>query len=541
MNDALRLAGGLGLFLLGMVVMTEGLRAVAGDALNRVLYRFTKSPATGALTGAGVTALLQSSSATTVATVGFVSAGLLTFPQSLGVLFGANIGTTMTGWLVALIGFKLSLGTAMLPLLLVGVLLRLFTSGRWRHLGWALAGFALIFLGIEQLRSGMQSFEGALTPDMLPGDSLGGRLALVGIGVAITLVTQSSSAGVAIALTALHTGAIAFPQAAAMVIGMDAGTTSTTALATIGGSPQTKRTGWSHVIYNLLTALGALLFLPLYIAALDQWVPGARGADPELALVGFHSAFNTLGVLLVLPFTRRFAALMIRLIPDRGPALTRRLDLGLLADAAAATPALWATTRDLAAHTFAAVGDHIRKRGARADGRLSDLESAVDETRRYADRLPRGDGAHDVYRFATMHCLDHLDRLLDRARQTERVEAAHRDPRLRALTLEFAEALRTMPLDTAEALGHAEAACLRRRDALHAERRPFRAATIERVGADHHLEEAIARLDAVRWLHRSAYHAWRILHHLCVAEGVEHTPRPDEIPARSEQDPDEVD
>ncbi len=523
--------------------MTEGLRALAGDALNRVLYRFTKSPPTGALTGAGVTALLQSSSATTVATVGFVSAGLLTFPQALGVLFGANIGTTVTGWLVALVGFKLALGTAMLPLLLVGVLTRLFADGRLRHLGWAVAGFALIFLGIEQLRTGMESFEGVLTPDMLPGDSLGGRLALVGIGVVITLITQSSSAGVAIALTALNSGAIAFPQAAAMVIGMDAGTTSTTALATVGGSAQTKRTGWSHVIYNLLTALGALLFLPAYVAVLGRWAPVATGANPELTLVGFHSAFNVLGVLLVLPFTRRFGAMMVRLIPDRGPALTQRLDLGLLGDAAAATPALWATVHDLSANALAVGSERLREAELppAVAGRLVDLESAVAETRRYADRLPHGDAAYDPYRFATVHCLDHLDRLLDRYRQSERARTAQLDPRLRELAGSLGADLSAARLDTPTELVDAESELLRARKGLRDARRSFRAETVERVGPELHLEDAIARLDAVRWLHRTAYHAWRIAYHLCIAEGLDLVSAEPEIPPRSEQDPEEVD
>ena len=424
----MQLSGGLGLFLLGMVVMTEGLRALAGDALNRALFRFTKSPLSGALSGAFATALVQSSSATTVATVGFVSAGLLTFPQALGVMFGANIGTTITGWLVALVGFKLSLGAAMLPLLFLGMLLRLFGSGWVRRAGWALAGFALIFVGIEQMRAGMAPFEGQLSPAVLPADSLGGRLVLVGLGAAITIITQSSSAGVAIALTALNAGAIGFPQAAALVIGMDAGTTSTTALATLGGSPQTKRTGWSHVIYNLLTAVGALAFLPLYVIAADAWFASATVQNPELALVGFHSTFNILGVLLVLPFTRRFGAMMVRLIPDRGPALTRRLDLTLLEDVGAATPALWSTVRELSQRVFELLCRCLREPpGPRSSRELhQELGLAIAETRRYADQIPRAverrrtrpapdeSRPPERYRVAALHCLDHLDRLLDR-------------------------------------------------------------------------------------------------------------------------------
>ena len=132
---AIQALGGLGLFLLGMVIMTEGLREMAGDAIRSALMRFTSSPTTGAVTGAVSTAILQSSSATTVAAVGFVGAGLMTFTSSLGIIFGANIGTTITGWLVALLGFKLKLGAIMLPLIFVGVIMRMFTRGKTRPAG----------------------------------------------------------------------------------------------------------------------------------------------------------------------------------------------------------------------------------------------------------------------------------------------------------------------------------------------------------------------------------------------------------------------
>ena len=133
--------GGLGLFLLGMIVMTAGLRELAGDAIRTALMRFTHTPSSGALTGATCTAILQSSSATTVAAVGFVAAGLMSFTSALGIVFGANLGTTVTGWLVALIGFKLKIGLLAMPMVLVGAILRLFGSGKLRSAGFALAGF----------------------------------------------------------------------------------------------------------------------------------------------------------------------------------------------------------------------------------------------------------------------------------------------------------------------------------------------------------------------------------------------------------------
>ena len=194
---ALEAIGGLGLFLIGMSVMTDGLRRLAGRGLRTVLRRFTRSPSSGAAVGATTTAIVQSSSATTVAAVGLVGAGAMTFAQSLGIIFGANLGTTVTGWLVLLFGFKVELGTLAFPIVFAGALGITFGRGRWTALGYALAGFGLLFIGIDLLQGGMAGLEGRLTPDSFPPDTWRGRLQLVGLGVLITLITQSSSAGVA--------------------------------------------------------------------------------------------------------------------------------------------------------------------------------------------------------------------------------------------------------------------------------------------------------------------------------------------------------
>ncbi|MDX1698800.1 MAG: Na/Pi symporter, partial [Thiohalobacterales bacterium] len=300
-------AGGLGLFLLGMVIMTDGLRTLAGDATRHILMKFTHTPASGAATGAITTALLQSSSATTVAAVGFVSAGLLTFPSALGIIFGANIGTTITGWLVALLGFKLKVGTLMLPLILAGTLLRLFAGGRRAAFGFGLAGFGLIFIGIDFMQTGMSGFGDIISPDRLPGDTLGGRLLLVLLGMLATIITQSSSAGVATTLTLLFAGMVNFHQAAALVIGMDIGTTFTALLATIGGTTGARRTGLSHVIYNFITAVLALSLIDIYVAGWEQLAPGVLAMQGEIGLVAFHTLFNILGVIFILPFTGLFA------------------------------------------------------------------------------------------------------------------------------------------------------------------------------------------------------------------------------------------
>ena len=521
--DILTVLGGLGLFLLAMVVMTEGLRALAGDTLNRALVRFTKTPWTGALFGAGVTAVVQSSSATTIAIVGFVSAGLMTFPQSLGALFGTNIGTTATGWLVALVGFKLQLSSIMLPVLFAGVMLRLFGRRRARDLGWALAGFALIFIGLDMLQGGMAAYEGVVTPADFPGDGLGGRLLLVLIGAGITLVTQSSSAGVATALTAVHSGAITFPQAAAMVIGMDVGTTATTLLATIGASPQTRRTGWSHVVYNVFTAVLALLLLDPYTSAVDAAFAGGAAAHSELSLVGFHTTFNLVGVLVVLPFTGAFARLMMRLIPERGPRFTRRLDRALRVDAAAAVPALLRTVRDLSAELFATLADQLAAEsgGAADTDRLDVVDEALTQVRRYADDIHTGPRQREIRQqhLGAMHALDHLDRLLDRCRQEQRSRTVLGDADLRTMADGFQQLLHATATRLLEEQGPLPEAELKDlRDRLRSMRHTYRTGTLVEVSSGE-LPFGLAsdRLDAVRWLHRTAYHAWRISVHLVSA------------------------
>ena len=197
--------------------MTDGLKAVAGDSLRAILARFTGGPVTAVMTGVAITLVVQWSSATVLMTIGFVSAGLLTFAQSVGVIFGANLGTTSTGWLVALLGLRFSISAVALPLVGIGALARLLTRGRTASMGMVLAGFGLIFVGIDYLQAGMDSFSEHFDPAIFPAETVTGRLVLVGIGIIMTVVLQSSSATVTTTLTALHSGTILPEQAAALL------------------------------------------------------------------------------------------------------------------------------------------------------------------------------------------------------------------------------------------------------------------------------------------------------------------------------------
>ncbi|OGB16581.1 MAG: hypothetical protein A2W72_04670 [Burkholderiales bacterium RIFCSPLOWO2_12_67_14] len=299
------MVGGLGLFLLGMGLMTDGLKLAAGPALHRILVSTTRTRAHALGSGMLVTALVQSSSAVTVAAIGFVNAGLLGLGPALWVLFGANVGTTMTGWIVALVGLKFKVEALAMPLAGLGALLRLTGEGRRSGaIGTALAGFGLLFMGIALLQ---QAFAGLAGQISLPqGDGPATVLAQLGIGLLMTVLMQSSSAAMAITLTAAQGGLIDAQGAAAVVIGANIGTTVTALLAAIGATPNARRAASAHIVFNLLTAVVALLLLPWLIGALGL----AREAlglppDPAAKLALFHTTFNLLGVLLMWPLAAR--------------------------------------------------------------------------------------------------------------------------------------------------------------------------------------------------------------------------------------------
>ena len=511
--------GGLGLFLLGMVVLTEGLRALTGRALRRVLSRFTRSPRSGAMTGALTTAVVQSSSATTVATVGFVGAGLLTFPQGLGIVLGANVGTTVTGWLVALLGFKLELGTAALPIVLVGILIRLFTRGRASSAGFAVAGFGLIFVGISLLQQGMGGFVGIITPDSFPGNTWSGRLLLVVFGIAFTILTQSSSAGVAMALAAVNASAMTVQQAAAAVIGMDIGTTVTAVLATVGGSVHARRTGYAHAMYNVFAGIGAFFILVPFMRGLERFAPQVLASDPELVLVGFHTFFNVIGVSIALPFAPKLAGLLTRIVPLKLGPFVQSLDRSLLDAPAAALDALGTTLADLTAATFELVLRLLAPtRAGGVELRIAQTRQALGETREYVEKIRSSPEEAWTYRrhLSAMHVIDHLDRLADRCDEAGRWATVKEDPQLAVITKELAP-----PVDGArEALVHGkrtidEESLEATWQLLQDRGREYRESVLERVAVGHiDAVEGIERLDAVRGARRVAYHAWRIAYHL---------------------------
>lgn len=324
--------GGLALFLFAMALMTEGLTAFAGTGLRRLLGRWTSTPLRGVAAGMLVTGMVQSSSAVTVATIGFVNAGLLNLRQALGVVYGTNVGTTMTGWLVSLVGFGFKIEAFALPMVAAGVALRLAARGaRRRGLGDALVGFGLFFLGLAFLREAFGGMADALAPGAMAAGS-GWMYVLVGFGA--TVLTQSSSAAIAMVLSAAASGVLPLESAALAVIGANLGTTSTALLAVLRATAAARRLAVAHVAFNALAALVALSILPFMLGAV-AWLADALEVErsPAAVLALFHTVFNVLGVLLALPLTARLAAGLERLFrsAEEDAARPRHLDRTLFA------------------------------------------------------------------------------------------------------------------------------------------------------------------------------------------------------------------
>jgi phosphate:Na+ symporter len=336
--------GGLGLFLLGMRLMTDGLRLSAGRTLTRILERSTGTPLRGLLSGAALTAVVQSSSAVTVATIGFVNAGVVGLRQALSVVYGSNLGTTMTGWLVALVGFHVNVRAFALPAIGLGALLRLL-EGRRRvaHLGTALAGFGVFFLGIDVLKGAFLGIGQGLPLDFLTRGGVAAVLLSVVAGFFLTFLVQSSSAAMALILTAAGGGSLPLDVAAGAVIGANVGTTSTAALSVLGATPNAKRVAAGHIAFNAVTGAVALAILPAMLFALTHLGSTLHlGTGAAVLLALFHTAFNLLGVAIFWPLSRPLVRVLDRLFRsvEEDEARPRFLDRNVVATPALAMRAL---------------------------------------------------------------------------------------------------------------------------------------------------------------------------------------------------------
>lgn len=555
METTVSIVGGVGLFLLGMAVMTDGLKALAGTALKTVLEKAAATPLLGTFWGAIITLLVQSSSATTMTTIGLVSAGLLTFPQGLSLVFGANIGTTGTGWLVAAFGVRISLTAAALPIVFVGALMKVVGRGRLAAAGAAIAGFALILVGLSTLQEGMSGLAEQLHPSDLPTITnaagaidlagLARVLLLVAVGAVMTTVMQSSTAAIAVTLSALYAGAVGLDQALALVIGQNIGTATSSAVAAIGASSTAKRLAVAYIAFKLVAAVIAIVVFPVVTPLI---VRASQTIDSTGLLAAYHTAYNVVGVAVLLPLMGPFTRLIERLVPERGSPFAKYLDPASLRSPMVAVEAVRRTVEraleTLCVATSAGLHGAIKGVTVRPSIDEATRLQASDALRQasaflsQADPPPSEEG--HAWFTSTVHALDHASRLAEAVDAMAKTGVATEGPEELSAAALCAGSMRDAAgaaarLSASAGPGHAgddalakkavqlgaeppnDAAGDLERDAkaLADLKAAHRRATLDMVASGKlTASQAIARVDAVALMTRLAHHAWRAIAHL---------------------------
>ncbi|MBQ8492907.1 MAG: Na/Pi cotransporter family protein [Alistipes sp.] len=340
MMQLLTLLGALGMFLYGMNLMSSGLQKAAGSKMRGLLTAMTSNPFKGVMTGLGITSVIQSSSATTVMTVGFVNAGLLSLSQAIGVIMGANIGTTVTAWLVSWLGFKADISIFAVPMMAVGFLLSLSKIDKRRHISELIVGFSLLFLGLSFMKDSVPELN-ASTLSFIEGWTsygFGSVLIFMVFGTVLTLVLQSSSATMALTLVAMNMGYIPFEMAAAMVLGENIGTTITANIAAVVGNANARRAALAHTLFNVFGVCWALALFnpflslvgetitwmglpnPLDVTSEMLMVAKPESAESMSALYGIsmlHSLFNIINTCILVWFVNVIVKIVTRVIKDK--------------------------------------------------------------------------------------------------------------------------------------------------------------------------------------------------------------------------------
>jgi phosphate:Na+ symporter len=515
-----KLLGGIGLFLLGIHHLTEGLKGLSGDSLRRTLQRFVSGRFSAVSSGAVLTVVTQSSTATILTVIGFVGARLVTLPQAIAVNMGATLGTTSTPWMVAILGLRFRITTAALPILGVGAFLWLVSRGKTRSLGAVLAGFGLIFTGIDFLQTGMAGVKWNL--DTWAGSGYGAMWLLAGIGIVMTVIMQSSSAAAATTLVALDAGTLTFEQGCAMIVGQSIGTAATTGLAAIGGGIEVRRTALAHVAYSLIAGILAMLFLwPLTGAA--EWV-GARLDDPHgvLALAAFSTIFKLAGIVAFYPWLDAFARLIVRISGEGSTSAVGRLEPAV---AQAGGPvALEASWRAILEVAHGAV-DATRRRLAGEAVKYQPAAEAIRHIEHFLESLSLETidlGTIGPRLVRLCHALDHLAELED---DLTRIPPAAGDWQPAPAFQAGAHALAAWVDATKEPEARPAPAVFKALEdsskQLSIERKTGRDGILEEVALQR-MPSATARagLETLAWADAALYHAWRLAESLRIASGI---------------------
>jgi phosphate:Na+ symporter len=470
--------------------------------------------------GALFTATIQSSTAAILTVIGFVSAGLITFAQAIGVIMGATLGTTSTPWIVAIFGFRVRIAAAALPILGVGALLWLVAKGRARSLGAILAGFGLLFTGIEYMQEGMEgvswNFEAFAGP--------GSKWILAAIGVVMTVVMQSSSAAAATTLVALHAGSISFEQGCAMIVGQSIGTT---ALLMIGGGLAVRRAALAHILFSSIVGVVGMLFLGPLVAAAD-WL-GSQLEDPDgvLALAAFSSVFKLAGVAAFYLWIDRFSRVVVRLSGKGSESAVDRLEPTLAeGGASVALEAAWRATLELARDA----ADAVRRRLAGAAVGYDPPAEAVGQTVDFLESLSLettdlGTLAPRLVRL--VHALDHLRGLHEDLGRIPPAAGGWQPPADFDAGARALAAWLDASLDPEAAPDPAVAALEEASKRLASEVRIGRHELLEQIALQRTpTATGRAALEALAWADRALYRAWRLAESLRIACGAGvHVPR----------------
>ena len=314
-----QITAGVAIFLFGMLSLEEGFKAFTGGLLEKVLKKTTKGLWKSMSFGVITTTLMQSSSLVSVITISFLSAGLITLASGIGIIFGANLGTTTGAWLVAGLGLKVNIAAYAMPMLVFGIILVLQKPKELKGIGYILAGLGFLFLGIHYMKEGFESFREHIDLTAYAMSGLKGLLLYTLIGIAATVIMQSSHATLVLIITALASQQITYENALALAIGSNVGTTITAIIGAISADINGKRLAAAHLIFNVITGLIAIALISQLVESVD-WLSNHLGIASDnytLKLAVFHTLFNLLGIALMLPFINKLGAFITKLLPEK--------------------------------------------------------------------------------------------------------------------------------------------------------------------------------------------------------------------------------
>ncbi|MCB1179567.1 MAG: Na/Pi cotransporter family protein [Leptospiraceae bacterium] len=511
------LLGGVGTFILGMVLLTESLKNLAGESLKDALKKLTGGKLASITSGFVVTATLQSSHATILTAIGFVSAGILSFEQSIGIILGANLGTTSTGWIVSFIGFKLSMGKIAFPLIGIGAMMKLLFKRKLGEIGLCLAGFSLLFMGIDFLQVSMKGFANVFNPSDIPTSSFINRVIIVFSGIGMTIVMQSSSAALATTLSALSEGAIHMDQACYLVIGQNIGTTLTAGIAAIGAGVPAKRTALIHIVFNVVTATIAFTIMTPLLWTLNYILSKFNLNDAVTETVIFHSVFNILGIIVFFPLIGWFSERITKLLPEEKGNPNRFLDPILYNSSSVALDAVERSLTELFKKSINLIELNF--------SRKLNYGETVEEAHKYkellkniinfSEKIPINDSSEKDKKIKNeiLHSMDHMESLLNAIIEHREIHLSKDDLRANEMKEELLETIHRVSSDNTDGL---IVSYLESKSKDLAEFRKKTRLEILNSTSKGKLKtgEAMKEIDIVRWFDKVHYYIWRISNHL---------------------------